>query len=234
MTTRSSRRAARPGDRSAPRRRPADRATPPGSRLPWLVALAGALLVGVAGVAILTTRDSTVTAPVGERPVDPSVATLGGGAALPSFRATADDPAVGQAIPEVRGSSFAGTDVAIAADGRPKVLLFVAHWCPHCQREVPVVQAWLDAGRLDASVDLISVATAIDPTRPNYPPDAWLEREHWSAPVLVDDNGTVADRFGLSAFPYWVAVDREGKVVQRVTGELTPQQIEALVAAVAR
>ena len=64
------------------------------------------------------------------------------------------------------------------------------------------------------------MATAIDPARPNYPPDAWLKREQWSAPVLVDGDGSVADAYGLSAFPYWVAVDREGKVVMRATGEL--------------
>jgi hypothetical protein len=29
-------------------------------------------------------------------------------------------------------------------------------------------------------VEIISVVTAIDPNRPNYPPDAWLAREHWS------------------------------------------------------
>jgi thiol-disulfide isomerase/thioredoxin len=113
------------------------------------------------------------------------------------------------------------------------VLLFVAHWCPHCQAEVPVVQAWLDSGRLDPSVDLISVATGIDPARPNYPPDAWLAREHWSPPVLVDGDQAVATSYGLKAFPYWVAVDAAGKVVVRATGELTPDQLDALAAAAA-
>ena len=76
--------------------------------------------------------------------------------------------------------------MAIAADGRPKILLFLAHWCPHCQREVPIVQGWLDAGGLPQNVDLISIATSIDPARPNYPPEAWLTREGWEPTVLVD------------------------------------------------
>lgn len=215
--------------------------------MPWILALGGVLLVGAAAVAVLTTP-SPGAAPAGSAgpsagsaaasagsvaPSIPPAATGAAAPALPVFEATAGDPAVGAAIPEVRGAAFDGSRVAIAHDGRPKVVLFLAHWCPHCQREVPVVQAWLDAGRLDGSVDLVSVATGIDPRLPNYPPDAWLAREGWTAPVLVDTDGSVADRYGLSAFPYWVAVDARGKVVVRATGELTPGQIDALVAAAA-
>jgi thiol-disulfide isomerase/thioredoxin len=155
------------------------------------------------------------------------------GAALPTFTDPAADPAVGQAIPEASGVSFAGAPVRIAADGRPKILLFLAHWCPHCQREVPVVQAWLDEARLPAGVDLISVATSIDPRQPNHPPDAWLAREGWTAPVLVDPDDAVGQRYGLAAFPYWVAVTTDGRVAARLTGELTPAQIDTLVGLVA-
>ena len=52
--------------------------------------------------------------------------------------------------------------------------------------------------------------------------------------MLVDGDGSVADAYGLSAFPYWVAVDRKGKVVMRATGELAPAQLDGLVAAAAR
>ena len=30
---------------------------------------------------------------------------------------------------------FDGADVAIANDGRAKLILFLAHWCPHCQEQ---------------------------------------------------------------------------------------------------
>ena len=92
--------------------------------------------------------------------------------------------------------------------------------------------SWLDAKGMPAGVDLISVATAIDPNRPNYPPDAWLAREHWSVPVIVDADGRIATRYGLTAFPFWVAVRADGTVAQRLTGELTPEQLDALVASV--
>ncbi len=195
----------------------------------------GALVIVAAAIAAIVLAPPA-TPPVGTAaPGSSEAATASGavaGADLPAFAPGADDPAVGLPIPEVEGSAFDGTPVSIKADGRPKVIVFLAHWCPHCQREVPVVQAWLDAKGMPGAVDLISVATSIDPDRPNYPPDTWLAREHWSVPVIVDADGQVATKYGLTAFPFWVTVRADGTVAQRLTGELTPDQLDALVATV--
>ncbi len=81
------------------------------------------------------------------------------------------------------------------------------------------MQPWIDDDGVPAGVELVSVSTAEDATRDNYPADEWLEREGWSVPVLVDDEaGTVAQAFGLSSFPFWVLVDGEGTVVAQVGG----------------
>jgi hypothetical protein len=37
--------------------------------------------------------------------------------------------------------------------------------------------------------------------RPNHPSTAWLARERWNLPVIVDPDGEIADTFGLSAYP---------------------------------
>ena len=201
----------------------------------------GAFVIAAAAVAAVALAPTPTPTPAAASPAGtapPSAATpaspsnAAGNADLPAFASTTNDAAVGRRIPEVDGRSFDGTPVRITADGRPKLIVFLAHWCPHCQREVPVVQAWLDAKGMPAGVDLVSVATAIDPNRPNYPPDAWLAREHWEVPVIVDADNQIAARYGLTAFPYWVAVAADGTVAQRLTGELTPDQLDALVASI--
>jgi redoxin len=96
---------------------------------------------------------------------------------------------------------------------------------------VPVVQKYVDDGRVPKGTGLVAVATAMDPSRPNYPPSEWLEREGWSSPVLADGNGEAGNAYGLPAFPYWVVVDARGRVVERQTGELTPREIDQLFAA---
>ena len=142
------------------------------------------------------------------------------------------DIAFGWDAPTVTGSDWQGNPVAIdPADGRPKVIVFLAHWCPHCQAEVPQIQAWLNQTGGSSEVDLYGVATSINRSRPNWPPSDWLEREGWTSPTIMDPNNRASTAYGLSAFPYWVAVNAEGKVVYRVAagigidGLLTLQQL---------
>jgi thiol-disulfide isomerase/thioredoxin len=152
------------------------------------------------------------------------------GTVLPLFEQSAGDPAIGMQVPVASGPSFDGTTVTIGEPGRPQIILFLAHWCPHCQREVPLLQDWIDANGMPAGVDLLSVATSIDSNAPNYPPDAWLAAEGWTVPTLVDPENTVADAYGLAGFPYWVFTDADGKVAVRTIGELTIEQIEQAIA----
>ena len=235
--------------RSRDSRREAARARDKGSsssRL-LLAVLGGGLLVvaAVAAVALTAGAGDGIDegAASSARPTTSAAASDGGsspgtapgsapvvtGAALPEFVDTAGDEAVGMTIPTVDGADFGGAPVSIALDGRPKVLLFLAHWCSHCQAEVPVMQDWADGGSAPDDVDIISIATAIDPAYPNYPPDAWLESEGWTFPVIVDEPGTVATAYGLTAFPFWVFVDGEGRVTGRMTGELAMNDLETII-----
>jgi len=182
---------------------------------PWLPVIGGVVVILLITIVILTFDSG------GETPDqfgDPVI----GGTALPRFDDDpANDPAIGMPIPTVQGADFAGNPVSITDDGRPKMLLFLAHWCSHCQAEVPVVQAWVDAGSKPDGVDLYAVATSTAETRPNFPPSEWLEDEGWTAPVIVDDTAySVGDFFGLNAFPYFVFVRADGTVAGRLTGEL--------------
>lgn len=203
----------------------------PRRRVPWLWAglsavVALALLVAVVAggsgepaddAALEQTRPVTVT-----------------GAALPRHDTGGPDPAVGMPGPELRGASFDGTPVAVTRDGRAKLLVFLAHWCPHCRREVPVVVDHLRDKPLPANVDLLAIATGTDRARPNFPPSRWLDREGWTAPVLADSaDGAAATAYGLASFPYFVALDASGNVVARAGGELAPEELDRLVAAAA-
>lgn len=153
------------------------------------------------------------------------------GAHLPVLGAGAD-PAVGTQIPTVDGEDFAGEPVTIAPGGTPKLLAFLAHWCPHCQAEVPRLVEAMGGGDTIDGVPVLGVSTGTDESQPNYPPSAWLSGEGWSAPVIADDMGNhAAEAFGLSGFPFFVAVDADGNVVARTSGELSAEDVQALAAA---
>ena len=200
------------------------------SPLVWV----GALLVLAAALAIVVTTvvgDDDVETDAGPAIETASVEIIGD--TLPPFTTAVDD-AAGMPIPIIATATSEGTRVQILADGTPRLIGLFAHWCSHCQREVPRTVAWLAANELPGDVELVAVSTAVDARLGNYPPSAWLAREGWPLQVLVDDQvGSIATALGMSGFPFWVAVGADGTVVARQSGELTAGEFEALLDAAA-
>jgi cytochrome c biogenesis protein CcmG, thiol:disulfide interchange protein DsbE len=198
----------------------------------WVIAGIAALVVALAAViAIATSSGDEPSSDPGiseTRPVEVS------GTPLAAYVADTSDPTVGVVAPTLAGQEFDGTPIAVQP-GRPTLVIFLAHWCPHCQREVPVLTQWEAAGGVPEGVDVIGVASGTDPALPNYPPSQWLADEQFPFPVMADSEASdAATSFGLSGFPYFVLLDADGKVVQRASGEIDPATLtpvlESLVA----
>ncbi len=151
---------------------------------------------------------------------------------LPPYDRTAPtDVAVGKPAPGFVAADFGGVEHTVEpGDGSAKVIGFFAHWCGHCQRELPRLVDWLDNNDAPDGVEIIGVSTAVDAGQPNYPPSDWFETEGWT-PLAVRDSAEseLAIGYGLAGFPYFVVVGSDGNVVIRVSGELTVAQWEALL-----
>jgi cytochrome c biogenesis protein CcmG, thiol:disulfide interchange protein DsbE len=195
------------------------------SRIPgWVLALAGAgVLALVVLIAVLTTGEAGDRVTAEELAGSPTVE----GEALPLAGDPAQDPAVGEPSPVVEGEGFDGTTITVGEPGQPELLVFMASWCPHCQDELPELVELIEQDRVPDGVRMTTVVTGLDENRDNWPPDAWLEEEGWTNPVLVDDvEATVAEAFGQPGTPYFVAIDGEGQIAVRVSGRL-PQAMVA-------
>ena len=75
------------------------------------------------------------------------------------------DPDLSFIAPVVEGTSFDGNPVKITPTGKPTVILFLAHWCPHCQTEVDMLGSWIKDNPIPENVRIVSVAAAIDTVR---------------------------------------------------------------------
>ena len=189
------------------------------------------ILGGVIGLGLIVALAASIaTEPEIDESIgfgDPTVE----GDPLPVYATGTQDVAIGLTAPTVTGADWEGNPVTIEPDGTAKIILFLAHWCPHCQNEVPVVQDWIDAGNLPEDVELISVATATDRTRTNWPPQDWLVEEGWTAPVIMDDQvGTVAANYGMAGTPFYVVLDGDNTNLGRVSGEIGVDGLNALAA----
>lgn len=160
---------------------------------------------------------------------EPAAAATVSGDPLPEYTQGGEDPAVGMQAPVITGTSLDGDDLVYdpGQDG-PAVIVFLAHWCPACNAEAPVIQSLADEGLFDNDVTLMTVTTGIDPDRPNHPPSEWFENFGWTPSVMVDGDNSVAEAYGLTAYPYWVFVDDSGEVVGRITGQLDESSIRAV------
>lgn len=197
-----------------------------GSRTGLIIGGVGALMVLLLVAVVLfgTTDTSGIANETAEVTID--------GVSLPLMPQSSpqDTTANGLIAPDVTGSNFGGTTVSITNDGRAKGIVFVAHWCPHCQEEVPRVQEWIDGGGSVEGVDLYSVNTSVRSTQANYPPSDWLEREGWTVPVIRDDeDGSTHLAYGGGGFPYWVFLSSDGTVALRTSGQLQLDQLVGIL-----
>lgn len=155
------------------------------------------------------------------------------GEPLPTADLSSGDPAVGQEAPTITATGIDGNPVTIGPDGRAKIVALLAHWCPHCQRDVPVMQSWIDAGGLPEGVDVYGVTVLTNRLRDSstWPPSEWLESEGWTPPTLMDDqSGTIASSLGLTGTPYYVILDGENQNLGRISGELGVEGFNAMAA----
>ncbi len=153
------------------------------------------------------------------------------GAPLDPHEPGVEDTAVGTAAPILDGEDFTGEPVAIGADtDNPTLVVFLAHWCPHCNAEAPRLIQLNDEGAIPGDLDVVAVSTAVDPTGGNYPPSRWFESIDWPWPILADDDQSAAFRgYGGQSFPYLVMLDADGTVVARQAGESSIAELQTWI-----
>lgn len=191
------------------------------------------VLGGAVGLALIVALAFSLAS---ESPTDHGVQSAPvsvSGSPLPVLRSdAAEDVAVGSDAPVVSGVDFDGNEVVVGgASQKVQLLFFAAHWCPHCQAELPRIVDYLAANGEPDGVETTVVLTSTHPARVNFPPSDWLAREGWSGRVLLDsEESDAAAAFGLSAFPFFVMVDTDGKVLGRLSGEVDPQILYSIAA----
>ncbi|MBM3656784.1 MAG: TlpA family protein disulfide reductase [Actinobacteria bacterium] len=149
------------------------------------------------------------------------------GEALPEFGKGETDPAIGMAAPVLEGFGFLGNEVT-TTPGNPMLLVFLAHWCPFCQKEVPILVKWNQSGLVPSDLDVIAITTGTDETQPNFPPSVWLANEKWPElwPVLVDNKDqTAGNAFGLAGYPFMTLIGADGTVLWRNSGEISAEAL---------
>lgn len=197
----------------------------------WLIGGIVAAIAIAAVIAIASTSSKQDSSEEVAHGIDEYHSVEVTGEALPEYSDGGSDGAVGMTAPVLTGQGFTGNKIT-TTPGAPTLLVFLAHWCPHCQFEVPLLVQWERDGLVPAGIDVIAVTTSTDPAAPNYPPSEWLAREEWPPlwPVMTDSGEkTAATAFGVTGFPFFVLVDADGKVALRSSGRIEMPALTELI-----
>ena len=131
----------------------------------------------------------------------------------------AAEPAPDFLLKDLDGSSHS---LAKYAD---KVILlnFWSTWCADCKREAPSLVR-LHSQRL---ANLVILGVAVNDAEANV--RAFAAQQAIEYPVVLDDDGAVADLYGLEFIPTNVIVDADGEIHDTIVGFGTVAHFEASV-----
>jgi len=151
---------------------------------------------------------------------------------LPVMPEEGTDAGIGAKVPVVNGYNFNGDAVSldVAASGKPTMVVFLAHWCPHCNREIPRILEWAATNGVPEGLRIVGVATGSRNDYPNWPPSAWLADMGWKWEKMADtQDGQAFSAYGGTSFPTMVLVGPDGTVKNRFSGEVEISDLDRLV-----
>ncbi len=144
--------------------------------------------------------------------------TQGAGESGQSFRGL--PPVVGSPAPGFELNNLDGAAQKLSGlKGTPVMINFWATWCPPCKQEMPLIEKYAKkyAGKL--AVLGVDYEEGPDLVRP------FAKGMGITYPVLLDREGTVADRYFVKDFPYTFFIDQNGVLRAQHLGILSEEQL---------
>jgi thiol-disulfide isomerase/thioredoxin len=134
----------------------------------------------------------------------------------------ADAPTQGAIAPDFTLETVDGATISLSDyRGQPVVVNFWATWCVPCREEMPLLQ---EAYETHAEDGLVIVGVNVRES-----PEAvkkFLQEVGADFPVMIDEDGTVVDRYIVTSLPLTFFIDRDGNLRTLVVGGMTESVLD--------
>ena len=131
---------------------------------------------------------------------------------------------IGNLAPDFELQDLDGKTISLSGlRGKPVLLNFWATWCSPCRYEMPYLQEIYDEWSEKELVVL-----AIDVGESSSQAKTFLQSYGFSFTVLLDTNGSVADKYGIRGIPTTFLIDKDG-IIQgiKIGAFQSKEEIEA-------
>jgi peroxiredoxin len=126
-------------------------------------------------------------------------------------------PHSGDPAPSFVASDLNGADVSLEAlRGKPVILNFFATWCGYCRDEMPSLVNLYERKK-DAGLFVLAVS---EDESPAGPVKAFMQGFGADFSVVMDEGGSIADKYGAFGLPVSVLIDRDGVIRGRFDGSV--------------
>jgi thiol-disulfide isomerase/thioredoxin len=119
---------------------------------------------------------------------------------------------VGEKAPGFTAETVGGGSVSVEGGARATMLVFFATWCPHCQKEAPVMS------ELESQYDgLRMVMVGIDGEDDPEKVQRFVEEYDIESPAVYEPG--LGSEYGVSGYPTTYVLDGDNRVVGAHSGE---------------
>jgi peroxiredoxin len=130
--------------------------------------------------------------------------------------------AAGDKAPDFQLKTLEGETVKLSDyRGQGVFLNFWATYCPPCKEEMPHMESQYHEFK-DKGVTIL----AIDVGEPPLTVERFVKRYGLSFPILLDEREEVLNLYGVGPIPVTFLIDKDGKVVDRITAGLSEEDIK--------
>ena len=136
------------------------------------------------------------------------------------------------AIPFTLKDQYGKTHTLADYKGKVIFLNFWATWCPPCRAEMPDIQKLYERSPQEGEKAVVVLGVAAPKLGSEKDKDgikAFMEKNDYTYPVLMDRGGKLFEAYGIRAIPTTYLIDRNGNIIGRVQGALSAESIERIV-----
>ncbi|WP_432662235.1 TlpA disulfide reductase family protein [Wukongibacter baidiensis] len=124
-----------------------------------------------------------------------------------------------------------GNEISLSSlKGKVVFLNFWASWCGPCRAEMPHMQKVHEEYNDE---DVVILAVNVTAVEKNGIEDVntYLDENKFTFPVLYDKDGAVATQYRVGAFPTTYIINKEGIIVNFITGAMSDERMKAQIEA---